>query len=244
MVQRRKATGHAGPTRPEPSLAAVPSYLKLDRTAPIELLSDAQRRHLMRHATVRDFKARAIVYRSGASANSVFIIADGVVKSYRELPSGRRRIAAFLFARDLFGLAEAGLYVNTVQTITPARAYEIEVDALTDLFRLEPDIELQFLCKTVDTLRQAQHHNIIVARRDAMGRFVMLLRLLQKQSEAHARIALPMTKSDIADYLGMTLEAVVRASRRLEREGIAEFVGRHQVRIIDGQRFEAMASSV
>ena len=43
------------------------------------------------------------------------------MKSYRDLASGRRRIAAFMFPRDLFGLAEARHYVNTVQTITPVR---------------------------------------------------------------------------------------------------------------------------
>ena len=166
------------------------------------------------------------MYRAGAPADFVFVIAEGAVKSYRDLASGRRRIAAFFFPRDLFGLAEAGQYVNTVQAITPVRAYAISADALTELFHREPDIETQFLCKVVHVLREAQHHNIIVARRDAAGRFAMLLRLLQKQSPANGRknIALPMSRSDIANYLGLSLEAVSRASRRLERQGIVEFV--------------------
>src|SRR5262245_51223762 len=100
-----------------PSLFAVP-FLKVGGSEPVELLSDAQRRQLARHASVRVFPARHLVYRAGAPADSVFVIGEGVVKSFRDLPSGRRRITAFLFARDLFGLAEAGLYVNTVQTIT------------------------------------------------------------------------------------------------------------------------------
>jgi len=190
---------------------------------------------------------RSVVYRAGAAATAVFIIAEGAVKSYRDLPSGRRRIAAFLFARDLFGLAEAGRYVNTVQTLTRARLYKVEIQDLIDLFKNDADLELQFLCKAVHVLRQAQHHNIIVARRDAVGRLAMLLGLLQRQRgmiEGEGDVAIPMTRSDIASYLGLSLEAVVRASGRLERMGILEFRGRHQVHIVDRRRFDALAASI
>jgi CRP/FNR family transcriptional regulator len=240
----RHAGGTAAPTVREPALVAIP-FLKTTGSGPVQLLSDAQRQQLVRSATVRHFPARTIVYRTGTPADSVFVIGEGVVKSYRDLASGRRRIAAFLFARDLFGLAEAGHYVNTVETITPVRAYEISVEALTELFQREPGIELQFLCKLVHVLREAQHHAIIIGRRDAVGRLAMLLRLLQKQSLQGGRkdIALPMSRSDIANYLGMSLEAVSRASRRLELQGMVEFVGRHEVRILDRQRFEALAAA-
>jgi CRP/FNR family transcriptional regulator len=229
------------PTR-EPDIVAVP-FLKPSHSGPVQLLSDAQRQQLMQHATVREFRPRAMVYRAGDPADSVFVIGDGVVKSYRDLASGRRRIATFLFARDLFGLAEAGHYVNNVQTITPVRLYEIRFETLTELFRREPGLELQFLCKIVHVLREAQHHAIIVGRRDAAGRLAMLLHLLQKQSLSRGRtdIALPMSRSDIANYLGLSLEAVSRASRRLERQGIVEFIGLHEARVLDRQRFEAMA---
>ena len=227
----------------EPALVAIP-FLKTSGSGLVELLSDAQREQLVRSATVREFPARTVVYSAGARADSVFIVGSGVVKSYRDLASGRRRIALFLFARDLFGLAEAGHYVNTVQTITPVRVYEVKVDALTDLFQREPDIELQFLCKIVHVLRDAQHHAIMVGRRDAMGRLAMLLHMLQRQSSLRGgRIALPMTRSDIANYLGLSVEAVSRASRRLERQGIVEFVGRHEVRVVDRLRFEAVAAA-
>lgn len=231
-----------------PSLRAVP-FLKLagSGSGPIELLSDTQRQQLLQRASVRVLTARTFVYRAGSPADSVFIIGDGVVKSFRDLPSGRRRIVAFLFAHDLFGLAEAGRYVNTVQTITPTRIFQLDIDALTELFRLDSELELQFLCKTVHVLREAQHHNIIVGRRDAVGRIAMLLRLLEKQSprtRGHSDVLIPMTRSDMANYLGLSLEAVVRASRRLDRQGIVDFLSRHHARIVDRQRFAALASNV
>jgi CRP-like cAMP-binding protein len=228
-----------------PSLRAVP--FQRAGPEPIELLTEAQRQQLARHATVRTLPARTIVYRAGAEAPSIFIIAEGVVKSFRELPSGRRRIAAFLFARDVFGLAEAGRYVNSVQTITPVRLYELDLETLTELFKRDADLEFQFLCKAVHILREAQHHNIIVGRRDAAGRFAMLVALLLRQpghGTSQREVTIPMTRSDIANYLGLSLEAVVRAAARLQQQGIVEFVGRHHARIIDRQRFDALASNV
>ena len=233
------------PGVPGPSLLAVP-FLQRAGSGPVQLFSDAQRQLLASHASVRVFPTRTVIYRAGAPAESVFIVGSGVVKSFRDLPSGRRRIATFLFPRDLFGLAEAGRYVNTLQTITPVRLHQLDVQALTGLFERDAALEFQFLCKAVHVLREAQHHNIIVGRRDAAGKLAMLIRLLEKQS-AGARgqaVPIPMSRSDIGNYLGLSLETVVRASRRLERQGIVEFVDRHHVRIVDRRRFDALASNV
>jgi CRP-like cAMP-binding protein len=52
-----------------------------------------------------------------------------------------------------------------------------------------------------------------------------------------------MSRADIANYLGLSPEAVSRASRRLERQGIVEFHGRGHVRVIDRQRFAALAAA-
>ena len=230
-----------------PALRGIPF---LEHAGPgaahVELLSETQRHKLLRRASVRSVPQRTTIYHAGARATSVFIIGDGVAKSFRDLPSGRRRIALFLFPGDVCGLAEAGHYVNSVQTITAARIYELNVQALTQLFRGDAELELQFLCKVVHVLREAQHHNILLGRRDAVGRLAMLLRLLQKQSTARGQreIPMPMTRTDIANYLGLSLEAIVRASRRLELQGIVEFVGRHRARIADPHRFEGLVSNV
>jgi CRP-like cAMP-binding protein len=228
-----------------PSLRAVP-FQNLSTGGPIELLSDPQRQHLARLATFQHFPARRVIYRAGAAADAVFIISHGAVKSFRDLPSGRRRIAAFLFADDLFGLAEAGLYINTVQAMTPLTLYRLDVTVLTEAFRRDSELELRFLCKAVHELREAQHHTIIVGRRHATGRLAMLLQLLERNRSPRRdnQLLIPMTRSDIADYLGLSLEAVVRASRRLERQGIVHFIDRHHATIVDRLRFEALASSL
>src|SRR5688572_6220649 len=87
---RRNGTDTSGAR--EPALVAIP-FLKASGSEPVQLLSDTQRQQLMQCATVREFRARTTVYRAGSPAECVFIVGEGVVKSYRDLASGRRRIA-------------------------------------------------------------------------------------------------------------------------------------------------------
>jgi CRP/FNR family transcriptional regulator len=76
----------------------------------------------------------------------------------------------------------------------------------------------------------------------------MFLRLLEQNGprvrNGPAPIEIPMSRSDIANFLGLSLEAVVRASRRLERSGVVAFNGRHAARILDRRHFEDLASAV
>lgn len=245
MLKRR--TGNAATVatttgRSGPSIRAVPS-LTFSGAGLVELLSDSQREMLAAMATVQRYPKRSVIYRAGATADAIYIISEGVIKSYKDLASGRRRIAAFLFPRDMFGLAKAGQYVNTAQAITPVTVYKLEVNTLAEAFRRDSELELRFLCKVVHELREAQHHTIIVTHRRATARVAMLLHMLEKGAGPVDAVPIPMTRSDMADYLGLSLEAVVRASSRLEKQGIIEFPDRHHAKILDRQRFEALIRS-
>lgn len=232
------------PGRNGPSLRGVP-FCDLTGAGLVELLSERHRQHLARLAVVRQFAARSIIYRAGAVADAVFIIEAGAIKSFHDLPSGRRHIAAFFFAQDLFGLATKGHYVNTTQAMTPLTVYRLGLHVLADAFQRDGDLELRFLCKAAHELREAQHHAIIVGRRHAVGRVAMLLHMLERNRPRRGDdVPIPMTRSDMANYLGLSLESVVRACARLERQGIVDFPDRRHARIRDRQRFEALVAAV
>jgi len=202
------------------------------------LLSDLQRRRLAEAATLLKLAPRAIVYRVGEPADSVFINGGGVVISFKDMPSGKRRVAGFRFYADLFGLADRGKYVNTARTVTPATIYKIPVETLTALLRQDADLEFQFVCKLVHELRQSQRKAIIVARRDAPGRIAMFVDMLRRTTEKGERqldmIEMPMTRADIGDYLNL-------AHRRLTNMGILEFE-KGTAHIRDRARFEKLVA--
>jgi CRP-like cAMP-binding protein len=211
------------------------------------LLTDGQRRQLTDLATLISLPARTLVYREDSDLAWIFIAKQGVLKAFRELPSGKRRVAAFLFPGDVFGLAENGRYVNTVQTITNTVLYQIPNDALTDLLRRDPDLQYHFLAKMTHVIRQGQRHAIVLARRDAAGRFAMFLSMLEQNQLTGTPggwIQLPMSRTDLAEYLGLSLESVSRATSALTRRGIVDFEGGHAAKVVDRVRFEKLVNTL
>jgi CRP-like cAMP-binding protein len=209
-------------------------------------LSPRERQKLANAATRLQLPRGHIIYREGEPADSIFIIGGGVVISYTELASGRRSVAGFRFHADIFGLAESGRYVNTTRAVTAVTVYRIPADAFTTILQHDAGLALQFLCKVVDVTRQAQRKSIIVARRDAVGRIAMFLDLLHDISSdprAPSRIDLPMTRTDIAGFLNLTLESVSRACRRLADDRIVEF-DEQGARIINRRRFDDLVANV
>jgi CRP-like cAMP-binding protein len=229
-----------------PSIRATTFLARGDPGAP--LLTERQRADLMQLAARLRLPARMALYEEGSPARWLFINAEGAVKTYRDLPSGKRRISAFLFPGDIFGLAENGRYVNSAQAITPVTLYRLPLDALTDALRRDPELQFAFLCKTTHELREAQRRAIAIGRRDAAGRLAMFLVMLRDRQcgpgSDLSHVSLAMSRTDIADFLALSVEAMSRASADLERRGMVRFEGRHLVQIVEPRRLEKLATAL
>jgi CRP-like cAMP-binding protein len=204
-------------------------------------LTADQRQRLARIASPVSFKRGQLLYRQGEPATVVYNIVHGVVSVFRMLPSGRRRVLAFIFAEDLVGLAARGRYVNTARAVTSVSAYRLPLRALDALLRKDASLQYPFFCKVSEELREAQHLAIVLARRDAAGKVASFLHLLEREPTAtragHGRIFIPMSRTDIADHLGLTLESVSRAFAELERRRIVHFPDARHVKVLDRARF-------
>jgi CRP-like cAMP-binding protein len=210
-------------------------------------LTDRQRQRLLAIATRMKFPARTIVYREGDPGSWLYVNVDGMLKAYRELPSGKRRGLAFLFPKDVFGLAENGRYVNTTKTITATTLYRIPYDELRAMLRHDAALSFLFLCKVTHKLREAQRQVIAIGRRDAAGRVLMFLSMLERHLPPSTRggdLDVPMSRSDIAEYLGLSLEALSRATSKLATQGILTFRGRHVAHVQDRSRFDSLVGAL
>ena len=220
------------------------------RTASLKtLLTPAHRRKLAAIATRLELRARMPVYQADAQADSVFIVGDGVIKAVHDLPSGRQQIVSFWFARDVFGLAEDGRYVYTTIAVTPVTVYRLPIETLRRVLLDDSYLQFQFLTKITHEFRESQRQKLVLIRRDAVGRVAMFLSMLARQQrgaggERAGGIAVPMSRSDIAAYLGLTLEAVSRATRRLVGHGVIAIPERRVVRILDPRRFEQLVAKI
>jgi len=155
---------------------------------------------------------------------------------------------AFLFRRDLFGLAERGRYVNCVQAVTPVVLYRLSMTQLTHLLKQDADLQFQFLAKVTHELRESQRRSIMIGRRDAAGRLAMFIELMaarRDRSTCRDRdVSLPMSRTDIGDFLGLSLESVSRAATELRRRGLVKFETPHLVRIVDPVALAEIAAAV
>ena len=233
--------------QPGPSLRAVP-FLRTAADTDTIVLTSRQREKLMLIATRLRLPARTIVYREGAAADSVFAVTEGVVKSYRDLPSGKRELSAFLFRRDLFGLAERGRYVNCTQAVTQVTLYRLSLSQLTLLLKRDADLQFQFLAKVTHELRESQRRAVLINRRDAAGRLAMFIELMAARRDRSTcrerEVPLPMSRTDIADYLGLSRESVSRAAKELLRRDLVHFENPHLVRIVDATGLAEIAAAV
>jgi len=232
---------------PPPTLRAVP-FLEAATGADARLLNSEQRAQLTRIATPLTLGPRTLVYREGARAEWIFAISLGFVKAFRELPTGARSVSSFLFPHDIFGLAEQGVYVNSVQTITRVTLSRFPIDDLLRLIRKDAELQFQFLVKVTHELRESQKRAQLMGRHDAIGRFAMFLTRMRGRSREISAgefdIFLPMTKADIASYLALSPETISRATARLERLGILRFETPHLIRVLDAAQLARVASAM
>lgn len=243
-----------------PSIRAVPFDDSWPRGLSAELLTERQRHHLASIATVRFLESRAGLYVANSEADSIFLVSQGIMKSYRELRSGKKRVVAFLFPSDVLGLAQGGRYVNSAQAVTPVTLYAISVETLKESFQKDVALQFNFLCKVTHELRESQRQTMTVGRRDAPGKLAMFLEGLQRKASASdgdgnggnggngnsdgAVIWLPMSRADVANYLGLSAEAVSRAASRLVRQGILAFPDRHHATVLDKDRLHKLAEAL
>jgi CRP-like cAMP-binding protein len=204
------------------------------------VLTDRQREHLGLIATRLDVPGRTILCEAGACAAFVFLVERGMIKTFKDLPNGKRKINAFLVAGDIGGMAENGIYVSTAQAVIRSVVHRVPIEQLATMLQGDAAMEFNFLRKLTNELREIQRQMLILARRDAVGRVAMFLDMLARDvwhTLPGAPIPIPMSRSDIADFVGISLEAVSRACATLAREGIVAFDGRCQVRILNRRRF-------
>jgi len=211
-----------------------------------QLLSDSERARLAVISSVVRFKKGAEIYREGADADAVFNIISGVVKAYTQSPGNGELIAAFLFSEDLFGLAQEGRYVNSTKAVTPIEVYRIPIAALRGQCLTDANFEFHVIAKLCHELRQAQHHAFVLASKHTVAKLTLFLQMLAQLEFAKGgpvnEIYLPMSRSEIAEYVGASLPAISRAFRTLTTRGVLQVRNRQHVKIIDQRAFEKLAN--
>lgn len=168
--------------------------------------------------------AKLPIFTQGDKARSCYVLVDGIVQVSRVLRDGERHVVAFHWPGDLFGMEENGLFINQAETLTPCTIYQISAEALHEFLLSDPGIQQKVLVQAVHKLRAAQRQVIVVGRLDthrALAAFLLDCAGHEKYfDKSRSILTLPMSRADIADYLGTAPESVTRALGRLEAGGL------------------------
>lgn len=228
---------------PPPSILAVP-LLRYHHRARVQVLTPKEQNAIAAIASIVELRRDTPLYPEGGRASHAYNIVSGMVETYRLLPDGQRRITSFLFPSDIAGLSESGEYVATAQALTPVIAYKIPYDALQELLQRDTALDVAFLCKLSDELRQSERHVLLTSHRGAQSRVAAFLLWLASSEAAEGRnsnhIRIPMLRTDIADYIAIAVESLSRTLSDMEAAGLIKRETPRQVTLLDLKKLEAL----
>jgi len=184
------------------------------------------------------------VFFEGDPANSLFNVKLGVVKLFKLLVDGRTQITGFLFPGDFLGLALLSKYAYSCEAVTAAELCKfprLEFERMLERF---PAFERQVLSTASNELASAQDQMLLLGRKTAQERLATFLLMMQKRAAAPSdsdEIILPMSRQDIGDYLGLTIETVSRTVTRLRKSGVIELPDPHRFLVRDADALKSLS---
>jgi CRP/FNR family transcriptional regulator, anaerobic regulatory protein len=206
---------------------------------------DTDLAQLAETTTVLELGKGEVLVREDDPAAFLFNVTAGALKFYKLLPDGRRQVLGFLFAGDFLGVGRRERYGFTAEGLTPARLCRFPGRKFMQFLDQCPAFEREILCRASSELSSAQEQMLLLGRKTARERVASFLRTLATRAERRGLSAdslhLPMTRTDIADYLGLTTETVSRVFSELRRKGRINLEGADNVRLLDCASLETMA---
>ncbi|WP_038937363.1 helix-turn-helix domain-containing protein [Bradyrhizobium japonicum] len=161
----------------------------------------------------------------------VYQIKRGAVRSYKLLPDGRRQIGAFHLVGDIFGLENGDKHRFTADAIVDTVVRLIKRTSLQLVAAKDAVVSHHLLSMTTRNLEHAENHMLLLGRKTAAERVAAFLLEMDCRAGAE-KMLLPMSRRDIADYLGLTIETVSRVLSRLRRAGVVTVEGEYQRELI------------
>jgi CRP-like cAMP-binding protein len=149
-------------------------------------------------------------------------VVSGCVRTAKLLEDGRRQIGEFLWVGDLLGMDDLDLHAFNAEAVTDVTLRRYPRRMVEALAQSHTGLALRLRTLAVANLRRAYQQMALLSRKTATERIASFLLDMDRRSTATDRpiVDLPMSRADIADYLGLTIETVCRAFARLQRDGI------------------------
>jgi CRP/FNR family transcriptional regulator, nitrogen fixation regulation protein len=186
------------------------------------------------------YEKGAEIYGEESSTDYVYQVTSGAVRNYKLLSDGRCQITAFYLPGDIFGFDRGTRRQTTTDAITTTtiravKRGDIEAAAAEDL-----QLTRLLLSMAIEELDHARQQIVLLGRKTAIERVAAFLLEMERRLPASNILALPMSRRDMGDYLGLTLETVSRAFSRFHDQGILDFLDARHIALKNRARLRGM----
>jgi CRP/FNR family transcriptional regulator, nitrogen fixation regulation protein len=148
-------------------------------------------------------------------------VISGTVRTYKVLVDGRRQIGAFHVCGDVFGFETGAEHTFSAEAITDCKIAVIKRSALMAVAARDNEVARHMWALTARELQRVQAHMLLLIQ-SAQERVVTFLLEMAERVSVRGTVELTMTRQDIADYLGLTIETVSRTLTQLEKTAAIE----------------------
>jgi CRP/FNR family transcriptional regulator len=217
------------------------------------VIDDADLQHLGAAAVTLTVQAGHTFIQEGDPADHFFNVTSGTAKLFKLLPDGRRQVTGFAGIGYFLGLAVSAGYAFSAEALEPMRICRFNRAKLRGLLDDYPALEKKLLEVASHELVVAQEQMLLLGRKTARERLASFLiaraNMLphcmgHTQVTTKERIDLPMTRSDIADYLGLTIETVSRTLSRFKAEKFIEIPNNAEIVVLRHEALDQIATGM
>jgi len=192
--------------------------------------------------TYRSFSADEPILWRGDELKYVASVVEGVAKLEKSLEDGRNQMVGLLFPSDFIGHPKRTQIEFDVTAASDITLCCFEREPFEELLIEVPHIAQRMVEIALDELDAARDWMVLLGRKTAAEKTATFLEMVARRSQfdnsavSTRDLVLPLLRSEIADYLGLTLETVSRQLSILKRDGVVEFVDKKNFRILDVAR--------
>ncbi|WP_395614172.1 Crp/Fnr family transcriptional regulator [Allosphingosinicella sp.] len=178
------------------------------------------------------------LFHEGDPATRVFTVTRGTLKLYTLLPDGRRQITGFMFPGDFLGISLDEEHAVSAEALDEVQLCSFPRSRFGAFVEEHPAMERQLYCLAANELSAARQQMVLLGRKTALERlasfFLQLLDRADRISEGGtSSFDLPMSRTDIADYLGLTKETVSRVLGQLRDLRLVRLIARDRIKLLD-----------
>ena len=197
-------------------------------------------------ASLRRVEAKELLFTEGDPISHVYRIETGVIALFRVLADGRRQVMGFAYPGDLIGLGVADEHAMNAQAVKPTRVRGLPVSSLRQSAAKDPMLGFMLYEALARELAATRDLMLTTGHRTAAERLAGFLWAFSQRNKRNGKDAtkfeLPMTRTDIGDFLGLTIETVSRTFTKLKAMAVIELPQTNEVKVIDMDALENLAA--